>query len=348
MTAKSSPLPSILQKIIGFFQSETLVYIVRRLLQASLTMLLASALSFFIIQLAPGDYLDTLRQNPQISEETIKGLQQRFGLDKPIIEQYFLWLRQIVTQGDFGISFAYQRPVSALLWERVPATLLIALASLIVTWAIAIPLGVMGAVQQNQWSDRVIRTISYIGQGFPTLITGLLLLFFAQLTSPLFPVGGMTSIEHEDLTLFGKILDIVWHMVLPTIALSITSFAGLQRITRGELLDVLRQDYVRTARAKGLPEDKVIYVHALRNAINPLITLLGFEFAGLLGGAFITETYFNWPGLGRLTLQAVLNQDLYLIMASLMMGAVLLITGNLLADLLLTAVDPRIKLSDMQ
>jgi peptide/nickel transport system permease protein len=206
----------------------------------------------------------------------------------------------------------------------------------------------MGAVQQNQWSDRVIRTISYIGQGFPTLITGLLLLFFAQLTSPLFPVGGMTSIEHEDLTLFGKILDIVWHMVLPTIALSITSFAGLQRITRGELLDVLRQDYVRTARAKGLPENKVIYVHALRNAINPLITLLGFEFAGLLGGAFITETYFNWPGLGRLTLQAVLNQDLYLIMASLMMGAVLLITGNLLADLLLTAVDPRIKLSDMQ
>ncbi len=348
MTAKSSPLPSILQKIIGFFQSETLIYIVRRLLQASLTMLLASALSFFIIQLAPGDYLDVLRQNPQISEETVKGLEQRFGLDKPIMTQYFLWLRQILTQGDFGISFAYQRPVSALLWERVPATLLIALASLVVTWAIAIPLGVIGAVQQNEWSDRIIRTISYIGQGFPTLITGLLLLFFAQLTSPLFPVGGMTSIEHEDLTPFGKVLDIAWHMILPTLALSITSFAGLQRITRGELLDVLRQDYVRTARAKGLPENKVIYVHALRNAINPLITLLGFEFAGLLGGAFITETYFNWPGLGRLTLQAVQSQDIYLIMASLMMGAVLLIVGNLLADLLLTAVDPRIKLSDMQ
>ncbi|MBW4514135.1 MAG: ABC transporter permease [Timaviella obliquedivisa GSE-PSE-MK23-08B] len=348
MTAKSSLLQPLLQNVIGFLQSETLVYILRRLLQAFLTILLASALSFFIIQLAPGDYLDALRQNPQISEETIKGLQQRFGLDKPIVEQYFLWLRQIVTQGDFGISFAYQRPVVALLWERVPATLLIALASLVVTWAIAIPLGVLGAVQQNHWSDRVIRTISYIGQGFPTLITGLLLLFFAQLTSPLFPVGGMTSIEHEDLTAFGKVLDIAWHMVLPTIALSITSFAGLQRIVRGELLDVLRQDYVRTARAKGLPENRVIYVHALRNAVNPLITLLGFEFAGLLGGAFITETYFNWPGLGRLTLQAVQNQDIYLLMASLMMGAVLLIIGNLLADLLLTAIDPRIKLSDMQ
>jgi peptide/nickel transport system permease protein len=346
MTANSSqPIP---QKIIGFLQSETLVYVVRRLLTAAFTMLLASALSFFIIQLAPGDYLDALRQNPQISEDTIKGLQQRFGLDKPIWEQYILWLKQIVTQGDFGISFAFQRPVTALLWERVPATLLISFASLIATWAIAIPLGVIGAVKQNQLLDRAIRTISYIGQGFPTLITGLLLLFFAQLTSPLFPVGGMTSIEHEDLTPIGKLLDIAWHMVLPTIALSITSFAGLQRITRGELLDVLRQDYVRTARAKGLPENKVIYVHALRNAINPLITLLGFEFAGLLGGAFITETYFNWPGLGRLTLQAVQNQDLYLIMASLMMGAVLLIVGNLLADLLLTVVDPRIKLSDMQ
>jgi peptide/nickel transport system permease protein len=348
MTAKSSPLQSLPQKILSFLQSETLIYVVRRLLVAAFTMLLASALSFFIIQLAPGDYLDSLRQNPQISEETIKGLEERFGLNKPIWDQYFLWLKQIVTQGDFGISFAYQRPVAALLWERVPATLLISFASLIATWAIAIPLGVLGAVHQNKWSDRIIRTISYIGQGFPTLITGLLLLFFAQLTSPLFPVGGMTSIEHDDLTPIGKLLDIAWHMVLPTIALSITSFAGLQRITRGELLDVLRQDYVRTARAKGLPENKVIYVHALRNAINPLITLLGFEFAGLLGGAFITETYFNWPGLGRLTLQAVQSQDLYLIMASLMMGAVLLIVGNLLADLLLTAVDPRIKLSDMQ
>lgn len=347
MTAKASPMQPFVQGIVRFFKSETPVYVVKRLLVAAFTMLLASALSFFIIQQAPGDYLDALRQNPQISDDTIKGLQERFGLDKSIMEQYFLWLKQIVTRGDFGISFAYQRSVASLLWERVPATLLLSFASLIVTWAIAIPLGVMGAVQQNQWSDRIIRTLSYLGQGFPTLITGLLFLFFAQRTSPLFPVGGMTSIEHEDLTGLGKILDIGWHMILPTLALSVTSFAGLQRITRGELLDVLRQDYVRTARAKGLPEDKVIYRHALRNAINPLITLLGFEFAGLLGGAFITETYFNWPGLGRLTLQAVQNQDLYLIMASLMMGAVLLIVGNLLADLLLRAVDPRIKLTDL-
>jgi peptide/nickel transport system permease protein len=339
---------TLTNELVGFLTSETVSYIVKRLAQALLTLLLASALSFFIIQLAPGDYLDNLRQNPQISEETIKRLQERFGLDKPILEQYFLWLKQVVTKGDFGVSFAYaQRPVTALLWERVPATLLLSITSLVITWAIAIPLGIIGAVHQNRGIDRFLRVLSYTGQGFPTLITGLLLLFFAQLTSPLFPVGGMTSIDHADLNIFGKILDIGWHMILPTLALSITGFAGLQRITRGELLDVLRQDYIQTARAKGLPENRVIYMHALRNAVNPLITLLGFEFASLLSGAFITEYYFNWPGLGRLILQAVQAQDLYLVMASLMMGAVMLILGNLLADLALKAVDPRIKLSEM-
>lgn len=347
-------VPSVRQRLkpayvwtIGLLTSDTFIYVVKRLLQALLTLLLASALSFFIIQLAPGNFLDTLRQNPQIAEDTIQDLEQRFGLDRPAIEQYWLWLKQIVTRFDFGISFAYQRPVTSLLKERIPATLLLSAASIFITWAIAIPLGVIGAVRQNQRVDRVLRVLSYIGQGFPTLITGLLLLFFAQTTSPLFPVGGMTSIDHADLSLPGKILDIGWHMILPTLALSITGFAGLQRITRGELLDVLRQDYIQTARAKGLPEKRVIYVHALRNAVNPLITLLGFEFASLLSGAFITENFFNWPGLGRLILQAVTAQDLYLVMASLMMGAVMLIVGNLLADLMLKFVDPRINLKDI-
>jgi peptide/nickel transport system permease protein len=336
-----------LDRLVGFVTSETAIYVVKRLLQALLTLLLASALSFFIMQLAPGNYLDTLRQNPQIDEATLKALEAQFGLDKPPIEQYFLWLKQIVTEGNFGRSFAYQRSVASLLWERIPATLLLSISSMVVTWAIAIPLGIIGAVQQNRMLDRILRVLSYVGQGFPTLITGLLFLSLAQNTSPLFPVGGMTSIDHADLTPLGKVIDIAWHMILPTLALSITSFAGLQRIMRGELLDVLRQDYIQTARAKGLPENRVIYVHALRNAVNPLITLLGFEFAGLLSGAFITENFFNWPGLGRLILQAVTAQDLYLVMASLMMGAVMLIIGNLLADLVLTAVDPRIKLSEL-
>ena len=328
--------------------SETASYVLKRLAQAAITLLLASALCFWIVQLAPGDFLSKLEQDPTISKETIEQLRQQFGLDRPMLEQYWRWLVQIFTQGNFGRSFTYQRSVTELLWERVPATLLLAISSLVLTWAIAIPLGILGAIAQNRWLDKVLRVFSYAGQGFPSFITALLLLMVAQSLSPLLPVGNMTSVSYADLSPLGKVLDIGWHMILPTLALSITSFAGLQRITRGQLLDVLRQDYIRTARAKGLPEDRVIYVHALRNAINPLITIIGFEFAGLLSGAFIAEVFFNWPGLGKLILQAVQAQDLYLVMASLMMGAVMLILGNLIADLLLKVVDPRISLDNFQ
>ncbi|ARV60901.1 ABC transporter substrate-binding protein [Nostocales cyanobacterium HT-58-2] len=347
MTTTRISLDASRDWLLKLITNETFIYVMKRLLQALLTLFLAAALSFFIIQLAPGDYVDTLRQNPKISPERIEELRRQFGLDKSWPEQFGLWLWRIVTQGDFGTSFVYQRSVASLLWERIPATLLLAVSSLILTWAIAIPLGIIAAVKQNQWVDRVLQVVSYAGQGFPSFITALLLLIFAQNVSPIFPVGDMTSINHTELNWFGQILDIGWHMILPTIALSITSFAGLQRITRGELLDVLRQDYIQTARAKGLPENRVIYVHALRNAINPLITLLGFELASLLGGAFIAEFFFNWPGLGRLTLQAVQAQDLYLVMASLVMSAVLLSVGNLIADLLLKASDPRIRLENL-
>ncbi|MBE9034560.1 ABC transporter permease [aff. Roholtiella sp. LEGE 12411] len=347
MTSTKISLETGRDWLIRLVTNETFIYVAKRLLQALLTLFLASALSFFIIQLAPGDYVDTLRQNPKISPERIEEIKRQFGLDKSWPEQFGLWLWRILTKGDFGTSFVYQRSVASLLWERVPATLLLAIASLIATWAIAIPLGIFAAVQQNKLADRILQVVSYAGQGFPSFITALALLVFAQMTSPLFPVGSMTSINHAELSWFGRFLDIGWHMILPTIALSITSFAGLQRITRGELLDVLRQDYIQTARAKGLPENRVIYVHALRNAINPLITLLGFELAGLLNGAFIAEFFFNWPGLGRLTLQALQAQDLYLLMASLVMGAVLLIVGNLIADLMLKAADPRIQLENL-
>jgi peptide/nickel transport system permease protein len=333
--------------LIKLVSDETSIYVTKRLLQALLTIFLASALSFFIMKLSPGDYVDTLRQNPKISLERIEEIRQQFGLDKSWLQQFCLWLRQIITRGDFGTSFVYQRSVSSLLWERVPATLLLAITSLITTWVIAIPLGILAAVKQNRPTDKILQVLSYTGQGFPSFISALLLLFLAQITTPLFPVGNMTSIDHAELTWLGKMLDIIWHMILPLIALSMTSFAGLQRIMRGQLLDVLRQDYIQTARAKGLSEDQVIYVHALRNAINPLITLLGFELAGLLSGAFITENFFNWPGLGKLTLQAVLVKDQYLVMASLVMSAVLLIIGNLIADLILKAADPRIKLEDL-
>jgi len=327
--------------------NENVIYVIKRISQGFLTLLLASMLSFAIIQLAPGDYLDNLRQNPTISQETLEELKIRFGLDKPPLQQYWLWFKQVITEFDFGQSFDYSRSVSSLILERIPATLLLAFSSIIITWAIALPLGIISAVKQNTVTDRVLRVISYFGQGFPSFITALLLLILAQNLVPIFPIGGMTSINYDELSWWGKVRDIAWHMILPTIALSITSFAGLQRLTRGQLLDVLRQDYIQTARAKGLPENQVLYIHALRNAINPLITLLGFEFASLLSGSFIAEYFFNWPGLGRLILQAVQAQDLYLVMASLMMGATMLIIGNLVADLLLKVVDPRIKLENL-
>ena len=300
--------------LTAILTSETSLYILKRLLQGLLTLLLASLLSFIIIQLAPGNYLTTLQQNPKISPETIEELKQRFGLDKPWYIQYWRWLVEVVTHFNFGTSFVFNRSVSSLLQERIFNTLILSITSIVLTWAIAIPLGIISAIKQNSLTDKFLRVISYIGQGFPSFITAILLLILAQNISPLLPVGNMTSLNYGDLSFSGKIIDVGWHMILPTLALTITSFAGLQRLTRGQLLDVMRQDYIQTARAKGLPENKVIYVHALRNAINPLITLLGFEFASLLSGAFIAEFFFNWPGLGRLILQAVTAQDLYLVM----------------------------------
>jgi peptide/nickel transport system permease protein len=335
---------SFLKHLKGALSSDIALYSAQRFVQALITLVLASALCFAVSKLAP-DYLAILKLDPKFTPERVALLTRAFGLDRPPVEQYFHWLWQVFTHFNFGDSFTYHRSVSSLLVERVPNTLLMAITSLIVTWAIAIPLGIVGAMNQNRFTDRVLQVLSYIGQGFPSFITALALLFFAQST-PFFPVGNMTSVDYADLTPLGQVVDIGWHLILPTLALSITSFAGLQRITRGNLLDVLRQNYIQTARAKGLPENRVVYVHALRNSLNSLVTLLGFEFAGLLGGAFIAEYFFNWPGLGRLTLQAVMSNDLPLMMGSLMMGAAMLILGNFLADVLLKFVDPRIELND--
>jgi peptide/nickel transport system permease protein len=343
---------SIASQAQDILTSETSLYILKRSLQAILTLFLASILCFAIIQLSPGNFLDTLKQNPKITPERIEELKRQFGLtdEKTLssaFNQYFRWLMRAL-QGDLGPSLKYFQPVSLLIGQRIRATLELAIVSIIATWAIAIPLGIVGAVNQNKFIDKFLQVLSYTAQGFPNFVTSLSLLIVAQICSPLLPVGGRTSINHEDLSGIGQLFDILWHMILPTIALTITGFAGLQRITRGELLDVLRQDYIQTARAKGLSENRVIYVHALRNAINPLVTLLGFEFASLLSGAFIAEFFFNWPGLGKLILAAVQDKDPYLVMGSLMIGAVMLIVGNLFADLLLKFVDPRIKLADLK
>lgn len=328
-----------------FIFNDTVGFIVKRLGQALIVVLGVSILSFFAITKSPGNCFSELRNNPSTPKKTIEQLEKQMNYDQPEAVQYLLWLRNTLG-GDLGVRCQGLAPVTPLIVERAGNTLLMSIASLITTWLLAIPLGIYSAVKQNTLSDRLIQIISYATQGFPSFVLAILLLMLAQNTG-WFPVGGMTSIDFADLSPWGKFLDVTHHMILPILTLTIVSFAGLQRIMRGSLLDVLRQDYIKTARAKGLPENRVIYVHALRNAINPLVTLLGFEFGGLLGGAFITEFFFSWPGLGKLLLDATKEKDTNLVMAGLMLGTLMLVVGNLIGDLLLKVVDPRIKLDDM-
>jgi peptide/nickel transport system permease protein len=328
-----------------FINSELTAYIARRLGQALIVILLVSILSFLMLKLSPGDCLADIKLNPTISKEFLAAERIRLGYDQPVIIQYWNWLSSAL-QGNLGRSCQGNAPIAKLIIERAGNTLLLSIISLVLTWAIAIPLGIFCAVKQNSWSDRLVQVLSYTLQGFPSFVLAIILLMWGQ-TSGLFPVGGLTSIDHSDLPWFAKIFDVAHHLVLPTLTLTLIGFGGLQRLMRGSLLDVLRLDYIKTARAKGLPENRVIYVHALRNAINPLITLLGFELAGLLGGAFITEFFFGLPGLGRLLLDAVRQKDVNLVMAGLTLGTLMLVVGNILADLLLKAVDPRITLEQL-
>jgi peptide/nickel transport system permease protein len=251
-------------------------------------------------------------------------------------------------RGDLGYSFSRQAEVSNVIKERLFNTLVLSLMSVLITWLVAIPLGIYAAVKQYSWGDRIMSVISYLGMSLPTFFVALLLMFFVYLGRELpiismIPTSGMISANHDQLGLLGKLWDRALHMVVPVTVLTITALAGLQRISRGNMLEELRKQYITTARAKGLPPGKVVYKHALRNAINPLITLFGFEFAGLLSGAALLEIIMNWPGLGSLMLSAVQTQDTFLVMGSLLLGGLMLIAGNLVADILLVIVDPRVR-----
>ena len=232
--------------------------------------------------------------------------------------------------------------VSTKLKERIPNTLLLTTIVIFLSWIVGVPLGILAAVFWKTPFDRVLTVLTSIGMAIPSFFFAVLLLIFAVKTG-WFPVGGLTSSNFMEMNFPQKIWDVTHHLILPVTVLFTLSLAGLQRQMRGNLLDVLDSDYVKFARAKGLSEFKVIVKHALRNAVNPLITLLGFEFAGLLSGAALTEYVFQYPGLGRLILEAVLRSDINLVMASLMMGAIMLVAGNLIADILLIITDPRIR-----
>ncbi len=316
-------------------------YLLRRLFQAIPLLLGISALTFLLLQLAPGDFLNTMAENPGISAETLEAMRHRFGLDRPWYAQYALYLENLFLRLDFGESFSRHQPVFTVLREGVGNTLLLAGAAAIVTWGLAIPLGVWAAARQHRWADRVLSLAAFVWLSIPEVLSGLLLLLLAARTG-WFPVGGMHSLDWETLGPVGKALDLLRHLALPALVVGLVPLAGRMRQMRGSLLDVLHLDYVTAARAKGLDEGTVIFKHALRNALNPLITLFGYTLGSLVSGAFVAEIIFSWPGLGRITLDALLSQDQYLVMGAVLMASAVLIAGNLVADLLLALADPRI------
>ena len=315
-------------------------YITKRILQVIPLLIIVSIISFFIIRLSPVDPLAELRLNPSISQETLDKEVKRLNLDKPIYVQYISWAKSFI-KWDLGDTSTGEK-VSVKLKERIPNTLLLTVVVIFMTWAAGIPLGILAAVKKETAFDRFLTVISSIGMAIPSFFFAILMLIFAVKTG-WFPVGGLTSYNFNELGFWGKFTDIARHLILPSIVLFTISLSGLQRQMRANMLEVLDSDYVKFARAKGLSEWRVLFKHALRNAINPMITLLGFEFAGLLSGAALTEYVFQYPGLGRLILEAVMKSDINLVMASLMMGTIMLILGNLIADILLMITDPRLR-----
>lgn len=317
-------------------------FILKRLGTAVFLLLAMSFLTFMLMRLTPGNYIDTLRLDPQISPETLAHYESLYHLNDPAIVQYCYWLKNLL-RGEMGYSFYYNVPVVKIIGGRIWNTFVLSFSAFLVTWLLAIPLGVWAALRRNRLADRVAQLLAYVFLSLPGFFVAMVLLFWASQTGAL-PLGGMHSPGFEGWPWWRQAWDLGAHLVIPTIALSLGSVAGLQRIMRGNMLEELGKQYVLAARAKGLAEDRVIYVHVLRNALNPLITLLGYEFAGLLSGAAIMEIITSWPGLGALMLTAVRSKDIYLVMASMLTGGVMFIIGNLVADILLAKADPRIRM----
>ncbi len=307
-----------------------LKYIIRRLLVA------IPVIAYFIISLAPGDAVDMLI-SPGLSEQDIALKKKSLGLDEPVVVQYVKWLNELL-HGNLGYSFTNRRPVVERIGERLIPTLTLAFSALLISYVIAIPIGVLSAIRQYSRLDYAATIFSFLGVSVPSFFFGLLMIYLFALKFDLFPTGGMQSIAAEP-----TIRDRLSHLVLPAIVLSLQNTGIVMRYTRSSMLEVIHQDYVRTARAKGVREQVVIVKHALRNALIPVITLAGLQFPFLLGGAIITEQIFNWPGMGRLTVEAVNQRDYPTIMGINMLAAIMVIIGNLLADIFYGVVDPRIR-----
>lgn len=314
-------------------------YVLRRLLGAIPLLFGASLLIFLVFALTPGDFIDgNINLTPQRAAE----LKALYGLDHPLWARYLSWLGQLL-QGDLGFSLQHQIPVSTLLGQYLWSSFLLALVSLLLYWTLSLAVGVLAAVRPYGWFDRVVTLLVFAAMSFPVFFLCLLLIKWFAVDLGWLPVGGMISIG-SNATGWAYALDVARHMVLPVLTLVMLQAGGLTRYVRASMLDALAMDCVRTARAKGLPERVVILRHALRNALLPLIALLGFELPGLFAGAIVTEKIFNWPGVGHIHIDTLAARDYPVLMSFTLLLAVLTIVGNLLADVLSALADPRIRL----
>ncbi len=319
-------------------------YILKRLLQAIPLLLGIATITFFIVHLAPGDPMDMYlepRFRRQIDPEVIELIRQKYGLDQPIHVQYVKWLGNLA-RGDLGESFRYRRPVTSLMWERVPYTLQLAVLALLFDALFGIALGILSAVKQYSLVDKSVTLGSLIIYSIPGFWLALMLVLVFSVNLGWFPTSQTRSLDYDLLSWSGKVLDRLWHLVLPVFVLGVASAAGTARYMRNRLLEVLSEDYVLAARARGLKERTVILKHALRNAMIPILTIYGLALPFLLGGAVLIEKVFAWPGMGLLAVEAVGGRDYPVILATSMIAAVLVILGNLLADVTYALVDPRV------
>ncbi|MBN1364996.1 MAG: ABC transporter permease [Syntrophaceae bacterium] len=320
-------------------------YMVKRILFMIPLLLGITIICFSVMHLAPGSPTDLQTEmNPKASAEMKERLRALYELDKPIHVQYWLWFKKI-SRGDLGTSFSTDhRPVAAKIMERLPITIIINFLSLLIIIAVAVPLGVLSAVHKDSIFDKVTTIVVFIGFAVPTFWLALLLMIFFGIQLGWLPISGIRSLNYEYLGVWNQFVDLLSHLILPVFVSAFGGLAGLSRYMRANMLEVVRQDYIMTARAKGLSERDVIYKHALRNALLPAITILGLSIPGLIGGSIIFETIFAIPGMGQLFYMSVMARDYPTIMGILLIGAILTLLGNLIADVSYAVADPRIRI----
>jgi peptide/nickel transport system permease protein len=320
-------------------------YLAKRLLLAVPILLGASTIIFFLMHAAPGDPTSLYLANPNIDPRVIEQMRRNLGLDQPVYVQYVKWLSSFL-RGDFGYSFSQHRAISQILKDAIPNTLMLSGVSLIIIFAIGVLVGTIQAVRQYSWVDNLATVLSFFFYSMPSFWFGLMLMLLFSYKFQWLPASQMTSVEHEFLGGFGQFSDRLQHLLLPALALGVGGAASVARYMRSGMLEQIRQDYVRTARAKGLGERSVVFKHAMRNALIPVVTLLGLYIPFLISGAVLIETIFAWPGMGRTIVTAIFQRDYPVVLASAFVISVLVILGNLVADLLYSVVDPRVRVEE--